>query len=91
MSGEMPAGDLQRSSARTWSWPAAILVAALFLARALLFLYRTHPQEDAYILFGYVKRFVAGDGIVFYTGGPHAEGATDFLWFLLTSRSRPSS
>jgi hypothetical protein len=85
MSGEMPAGDLQRSSARTWSWAAAVLVAALFLARGLLFLYRTHPQEDAYILFGYVKRFVAGDGIVFYPGGPRAEGATDFLWFLLLS------
>ena len=85
MSGEMPAGDPKRSSARAWSWSAAILVGALFLARGLLFLYRTHPQEDAYILFGYVKRFVAGDGIVFYPGGPHAEGATDFLWFLLLS------
>ncbi len=85
MSGEMPEAELQRSSARTWSWAAAVLVAALFLARGLFSLYRTHPQEDAYILFGYVKRFVAGDGIVFYPGGPHAEGATDFLWFLLLS------
>ena len=91
MSGEMPTADAERSPAtpaiptRAWSWTAALVVAGLFLARGLVFLYRSHPQEDAYILFGYVRRFVAGDGIVFYPGGPHAEGATDFLWFLLLS------
>jgi hypothetical protein len=77
--------DAEPSPARRWSRAGAALVAALFLTRGIAFLYRSHPQEDAYILFGYVKRFVAGDGIVFYAGGPHAEGATDFLWFLLLS------
>jgi len=44
-----------------------------------------HPNEDAYILFKYVDNLVAGDGIVFYAGGPPTEGATDFLWLLLLS------
>lgn len=85
MFGAMPTADAESTPPRVWSWTAAALVAALFLARGILFLYRSHPADDAYILFGYVKRFVAGDGIVFYPGGPHAEGATDFLWFLALS------
>jgi hypothetical protein len=48
-----------------------------------LALHNGHPNEDAYILFKYVDNLVAGDGIVFYPGGPPTEGATDFLWMLL--------
>src|SRR5260221_6989417 len=79
-----PSSDRGRAEAR-WIRGAAIASGLLFLIRAVLFLYRSHPQDDAYILFGYVRRFVAGEGIVFYPGGPHAEGATDFLWFAALS------
>ncbi|HET9957852.1 MAG TPA: hypothetical protein VFQ61_25315 [Polyangiaceae bacterium] len=42
-----------------------------------------HPHEDAFILFRYVEHLAHGQGIVFNTVGPHAEGATDFLWMVL--------
>jgi len=58
---------------------------AAYLAIGLHTLRVSHPMEDAYILFHYVENFVAGRGIVFNAGGPHAEGATDFLWFLALS------
>ena len=58
---------------------------AAYLAIGLHTLRASHPMEDAYILFHYVENFVAGRGIVFNAGGPHAEGATDFLWFLALS------
>jgi hypothetical protein len=77
------AQDVSRRS--RWTLGGAIAVGLIFLFRSVIFLYRAHPQDDAYILFGYVKRFVTGAGIVFYPGGPHAEGATDFLWFALLS------
>ncbi len=56
--------------------------ALLHFALAIHVLYRAHPSEDAYILFDYVKNLVAGHGIVYWPGGPHAEGATDFLWMI---------
>jgi hypothetical protein len=56
-----------------------------YLAIALYTLRASRPMEDAYILFHYVENFVGGHGIVFNVGGPHAEGATDFLWFLALS------
>src|SRR5258708_25503563 len=87
MSPQLHATSEDRAGAgrrRRMSW-AAIAVGLGFLLRSVPFLYRAHPQDDAYILFGYVSRFVAGQGIVFYPGGPHAEGATDFLWFVALS------
>ncbi|HEV8114098.1 MAG TPA: hypothetical protein VGR31_15105 [Planctomycetota bacterium] len=75
----------ERAEARRLARFGALAVGFVFLARAVVFLYRAHPQDDAYILFGYVRRFVAGEGIVFHAGGPPAEGATDFLWFALLS------
>ncbi|MDP9530520.1 hypothetical protein [Pseudomonas protegens] len=54
-----------------------------FLALGLGILYNGHPNEDAYILFVYVKNFLNGYGISYYPGGGHAEGATDFLWMAL--------
>ncbi len=42
-----------------------------------------HPNGDAYILFRYVENTAGGHGIVYNVGGERAEGATDFLWFLL--------
>ncbi len=42
-----------------------------------------HPHEDAYILFTYAENAAHGHGIVFHPGGPHTEGATDFLWLVL--------
>jgi len=64
--------------ARLVPWACALAHAAL----GLQVLYRAHPSEDAYILFDYVKNLVAGHGIVYWPGGPHAEGATDFLWMI---------
>ncbi len=46
-------------------------------------LYFGQPHEDAFILFEYARHLAAGEGIVFWSGGPHAEGATDFLWMVL--------
>jgi hypothetical protein len=46
------------------------------------------PHEDAFILFKYAKNVACGHGIVFYAGGPHAEGATDFLWMVLLAAAR---
>jgi hypothetical protein len=62
--------------------------AAIFAFVGIRYLYRAHPSEDAFILFKYVENFVHGFGIVYYPGGPHAEGATDFLWFLILSGLR---
>ncbi len=64
------------------------LTATLYALVGVQYLYRAHPSEDAFILFKYVENFVRGYGIVYYPGGPHAEGATDFLWFLLLSGLR---
>jgi hypothetical protein len=58
-------------------------VALVHAAVGISVLYRTQPNDDAFILFAYVKNLVDGQGIVFWPGGPHAEGATDFLWMLL--------
>lgn len=44
-----------------------------------------HLHEDAYILFEYVQNILRGDGIVYFSGGERAEGATDFLWLILLS------
>src|SRR5262245_20102056 len=65
-------------------WPAAVaLVLALaYLAIGIARLSASHPHEDAYILFTYARNLAAGHGIVFHAGGPHSEGATDFLWML---------
>ncbi len=57
----------------------AFLAALVFGLRTL---YHAHPNEDAYILFKYANQLAAGHGIVYYPGGPPAEGATDFLWMV---------
>ena len=59
---------------------ATALVYALFNLRLLE---QGQFHEDAYILFIYVENILNGHGIVYYPGGPQAEGATDFLWMLL--------
>ena len=46
------------------------------------------PHEDAFILFKYANNLACGHGIVFYPGGPHAEGATDFLWMVALACAR---
>jgi hypothetical protein len=43
------------------------------------------PAEDATILFQYSRNLYQHGAIIFYAGGPHTEGATDFLWMLLVS------
>lgn len=53
-------------------------VASFILSLANL--YWGHPAEDAYINFTYVENIVKGYGIVYYAGGPVAEGFVDWLW-----------
>ncbi|HEX7664477.1 MAG TPA: hypothetical protein VF407_08205, partial [Polyangiaceae bacterium] len=67
--------------------PPAI-AAALYLALALSFLAFGFPHEDAFILFKYANNVACGQGIVFYPGGPHVEGATDFLWMIALAIGR---
>jgi hypothetical protein len=64
---------------------AAAGVAVAWLAVALTMLARGEPHEDAFILFKYARNLAGGSGIAYYPGGPHAEGATDFLWLLLVA------
>jgi hypothetical protein len=64
-------------------WPA--LAAAIFFTVGYWLMLNGHPFEDAYILFIYVENIAAGHGIVYYPGGPPAEGATDFLWLMALS------
>lgn len=61
----------------------ALICGAVFFRIGYGALAHVHPAEDAYILFRYAENLAAGHGIVFNIGGPHCEGATDFLWLLL--------
>jgi hypothetical protein len=61
---------------------AAVGGATSFFALGLASLWTGHPDDDAFILFRYARNVAHGDGIVFNVPGPHAEGATDFLWML---------
>lgn len=58
-------------------------VVAGFLALGALVLACSHPHEDAYILFTYARQLAQGHGVVYFAGGPRAEGATDFLWMVV--------
>jgi hypothetical protein len=72
-------------------WISFAIGALAFLAALVLglrTLYHAHPNEDAYILFKYADQLAAGHGIVYYPGGPHAEGATDFLWMVALACAR---
>jgi hypothetical protein len=86
-------GDASPDSLQADRWSRClrfvpVVTALCFAFIGIRYLYRAHPSEDAFILFKYVEDFVRGFGIVYYPGGPHAEGATDFLWFLLLSGLR---
>ncbi|TWP31272.1 hypothetical protein ETU08_01975 [Apibacter muscae] len=59
------------------------ITAIIYLVINLVYVYFRNFDEDAYILFRYVEMAVDGNGIVFYPGGEHTEGATDFLWLIL--------
>jgi hypothetical protein len=64
---------------------SALVCGTAFVLIAYKALGVAHPADDAYILFRYADHIAAGHGIVFNIGGPHAEGATDFLWLVLLS------
>ncbi|MEO8875922.1 MAG: hypothetical protein ABI461_10065 [Polyangiaceae bacterium] len=66
----------------------AALLALLYVALVIALLSYGFPHEDAFILFKYARNVACGNGIVFYAGGPHAEGATDFLWMILLAAAR---
>jgi hypothetical protein len=65
------------------SFLIAFSIAVLFYIFNYVLISNGHFHEDAYILFIYVENFVNGNGITYYPGGPHIEGATDFLWLVL--------
>ena len=58
-----------------------VLLWVAYLAICGVYLYFTHPHEDAYILYNYVNNFLEVGEIVYHQSGEPAEGATDFLWF----------
>ena len=64
-------------------WLIGVVGASVFFIYNLWLISNGHFHEDAYILFIYVDNILSGNGISYYPGGPHAEGATDFLWLLL--------
>lgn len=63
----------------------SIVTSIVILSIFYIFLNISHPAEDAYILFIYVKNLVAGHGISYFPGAAPSEGATDFLWMILIS------
>ena len=67
------------------------LAAIVYFMIALWVLQTGHLHEDAYILFTYVENLARGEGIVYYAGGPPAEGATDFLWLMILGALRWAS
>jgi hypothetical protein len=71
-----------RFTASRQAWLVALVLALAYGALSWAVLSRGFPHEDAYILFKYARDVGRGAGIVFYPGGPRAEGATDFLWML---------
>ncbi|MCP4605398.1 MAG: hypothetical protein GY847_33575 [Proteobacteria bacterium] len=60
-----------------------VITASIFFAFNFYLITHGHFHEDVYILFIYVDNFIDGHGITFFPGGPHTEGATDFLWMML--------
>ncbi len=66
----------------------AAVLAAVYLGVALYVLARGFPHEDAFILFKYANQLGCGHGVVFFPGGPHAEGGTDFLWMATLGLAR---
>ena len=64
---------------------SAVLLSAFLLFGVIGFIVVSRmylPAEDAIILHQY-SRTLANTGVIaFYPGGPHAEGATDFLWMV---------
>src|SRR5262252_7965859 len=67
---------------------AASIVGVAYLFVCLAILAWGFPNEDALILFKYANNVANGHGVVYFAGGPHAEGATDFLWMLALAGAR---
>jgi hypothetical protein len=67
-----------------WIVAACGVLAALATLVAPKFLI---PAEDAVILFQYSRNLATTNAITYIAQGPHAEGATDFLWMVLISLS----
>src|SRR5215831_2205455 len=67
---------------------AASFVGTAYVLVCLAVLTGGFPNEDALILFKYANNVALGRGVVYFAGGPHAEGATDFLWMLALAGAR---
>lgn len=61
----------------------SLAVAVVFLLYCMLLISKGHFHEDAYIMFIYVENLLNGEGITYFPGGGHIEGATDFFWLVL--------
>lgn len=66
----------------TTNYMVAVLSAAIFFSCGYYILATGHPSEDAYILFIYAENLAQTGIINYFTDGPRAEGATDFLWMV---------
>jgi hypothetical protein len=63
-------------------WVVSVCGAAAALATILAPKFLI-PAEDAIILFQYSRNLATTGAITYIAHGPHAEGATDFLWMVL--------
>src|SRR5207247_1968096 len=72
----LPLRSSPRVTMAVWTGLAHLAIGMTLLAVAF-------PHEDALILFKFAKNVAHGDGVVFFRGGPPAEGATDFLWMMM--------
>lgn len=79
---ELPSQRLARGSNGPVGWWWVGVNALVFGLLGWLYLFLSHPHEDAYILFRYVENLLAGHGFSYSTPYAPAEGATDFLWLL---------
>lgn len=66
-------------------YKSAAIIALIYFLTSISLMFFTYPHEDALILFRYVENFTVGGDIAFNINGENAEGATDFLWFLIMS------
>jgi Flp pilus assembly protein protease CpaA len=61
----------------------SIFSSLFFILISSLILSYGHLHEDAYILYIYSENLAKTGVVSYYSGGPPAEGATDFLWMVL--------
>lgn len=77
-----PGTSRLRTPETALTWFFAVIGVLAFVA-VLVAPFVMIPDEDALILFIYSRNLAHTGAITYITYGPHAEGATDFLWMVL--------